>query len=56
MGMIYNPRKYTIYLLNQDSVNTNWIISQFDFDICDLSSGLKYLGFFIKPNDYIKKD
>ena len=38
-----------------DSTTVEWITSQFDFEICDLSSRLKYVGFLIKPNDYTQK-
>ena len=41
--------------MNMDIMATIWVTSEFDFEICDLYLGLKYLGFQIKPNGYNMK-
>ena len=42
--------------LNLDLGEGLWHALNFDFNSVNVVSGTKYLGFFIKPNDYSKKD
>ena len=55
-GMVCNDAKSSISFMNLDNVSMDWIFSHFNFTLIDINNGIKYLGFIIKPNDYLKRD
>ena len=42
--------------LNLEQGMEQWHALSFDYTLVNVESGISYLGFFIKPNDYAKKD
>ena len=56
IGMLINDDKLTINWANFLNEAIRNLETLFRFQCRDLDSGVKYLGFFLKPNDYRKKD
>lgn len=55
-GMVCNADKSSISFLNMDPIEELWFAGKYGFNVNDISMGLSYLGFLIKPNDYCFKD
>ena len=55
-GMVVNIEKSTISCSNLSEQETHGIALRVPFRIMDLNEGIKYLGFFLKPNSYLKAD
>ena len=55
-GMEINVDKSTLSTHKLDVEETRHISVTFPFQREVLDGGLKYLNFFLKPNDYLKKD
>ena len=53
-GMVVNIEKSTISCSNLSEQETHKIAHRLPFRIMDLDAGIKYLGFFLKPNSYLK--
>ena len=55
-GMVINEDKSTINWANlsEDAIRSLGMFLRFQSQ--DLDAGVKYLGFFLKPNDYRRKD
>ena len=53
--MVCNVQNSSLSTLNIKPDIIEWINSIFEFDIGYPSHGIRYLGFLIKPNDYLKK-
>lgn len=56
IGMQVNLQKSTLSLNNLRETHIQYLISLFPLPTKELSEGLKYLGFLLKPNDYKKTD
>ena len=56
VGMVVNIEKSTISCSNLSEQETHRIALCFPFRMMDLDAGIKYLGFFLKPNSYLKAD
>ena len=54
--MVCNAAKYSIYFMNLDNFSLDWIFLEFNFTLIDIRNGLKYLGFIVKHNEYLKRD
>ena len=54
MDIIFGKSTLTTHLLSEDEEQE--LMTLFPFNIQRLDGGLKYLGFFLKPNDYRKQD
>jgi len=54
--MVVNMEKYTISFMGVDEVERMESLIFFPFKEVKLSSRIKYLDFYLKPNDYTKKD
>ena len=54
MDVNFGKSMVTTHLLSEDEVQE--LMTLFPFNIERLEEGLKYLGFFKKPNDYWKQD
>ena len=54
--MVCNALKSSLSLMNTNPQDVIWHTDKFGFSMVNISIGLKYLGFNIKPNDYICKD
>ena len=54
--MVFNALKSSISFMNKDPYKVIWHTYKFGFSMVNISIGLKYLGFNIKPNDYLCKD
>lgn len=52
--MIINKEKSTINWENLDDLEVHFLEESFNFQIRALDEGVKYLGIFLKPNDYQK--
>ena len=52
MGMVVNNDKYTITFSLLDAREIGWCSSLFPFKPLQIEDGLKYLGFYLKPNAY----
>ena len=50
--MTINDRKSILSFMHMDQENIEWITTQFSFVVVELQDGLKYMGFFLKHNDY----
>ena len=55
-GMVVNIEKSTISCSNLSENETHGISLRVPYRIMDLNEGIKYLGFFLKPNSYLKAD
>ena len=55
-GMEINADKSTLSTHKLGAEESRHVSTTFPFQREDLDGGLKYLGFFLKPNDYLKKD
>ena len=55
-GMDINETKYTFTTHRLDVVEVGNTAHCFPFIRVPLEDGLKYLGFYLKPNNYLKKD
>jgi hypothetical protein len=55
-GMIINEKKYTISTSELDEEENEVYQRLFPFTLQDISQGIKYLGFQLKPNSYKKED
>jgi len=55
-GMLVNVEKSTISCSNLSEQETQRILFRLPYRILELDEGLKYLGFFLKPNYYLKAD
>ena len=55
-GMEINERKSTLTTHRLDDAEVGHPMVCFPFLRVPLDDGLKYLGFFLKPNNYLKKD
>ena len=55
-GMEINDGKSTLTTHNMDVEESRHAIHTFPFLRESLDDGLKYLGFLLKPNNYLKKD
>ena len=53
-GMVVNIEKSTISCSKLSEQETHRIALRLPFRILDLDVGIKYLGFFFKPNSYLK--
>ena len=42
--------------MNLDPAEMNWHSKNFNYTLVNVASGLNYLGYHIKPNDYLYKD
>ena len=54
MNIKFGKSTVTTHLLNKDEEQE--LLTLFPFNIERLEEGLKYLGFFLKPNNYRKQD
>ena len=54
--MSISPDKSQFYHTNWEHVALEEIHRLFTFDILPLEHGFRYLGFFLKPNDYKIRD
>lgn len=54
--MILNKRKSTISCLNLEAEDEIYIQSKLPYSTLDFDYGIKYLGFHLKPKNYIKED
>ena len=54
MNIKFGKSTVTTHLLNKDEEQE--LLTLFPFNIERLDEGLKYLGFFLKSNDYKKQD
>ena len=54
--MVINEEKSTINWANLEDPEVLILEENFNFQIRALYEGVKYLGFFLKPNDYRKAD
>ena len=54
--MVINVQKYTITCSNLWDEEARYLVSKIPFQVGDLDVGLKYLGFELKPNSYLKGD
>lgn len=54
--MKINEKKLTINCANLDPPEIRYIVSRLPFQLWELNAGLKYLGFYLKSNDYRKLD
>ena len=55
-GMSISPDKSQFYHSNWTPGDLEVIHQLFSFDILPLDQGFRYLGFFLKPNDYKIED
>ena len=55
-GMVVNTEKSTISCSNLSEQETHGIALRMPYRILDLNEGIKYLGFILKPNSYLKAD
>ena len=55
-GMVVNLGKSTISCSNLSEQETHRIALRLPFRMMELDAGIKYLGFFLKPNSYLKAD
>ena len=55
-GMEINEGKSIITTHRMEDVEVGYATACFPFVRVTLDDGLKYLGFFLKPNNYLKKD
>ena len=55
-GMEINEGKSTFTTHHMEDVEVGYATTCFPFVRVTLDDGLKYLGFFLKPNKYLKKD
>jgi len=55
-GMLVNIEKSTISCSNLSEQEIQRILLSLPYRLLDLDEGLKYLGFFLKPNSYLKAD
>jgi hypothetical protein len=56
MGMKVNVGKYSISCMGTSEEDMRFFTQLFPYQVVDLNKGIKYLGFYIKPNDYGVKD
>ena len=56
IGMCCNNQKSTMSFLIMEQGMEQWYALSFDYILVNVESGISYLKFFIKPNDYAKKD
>lgn len=54
-GMVVNKDKSSIVMAHMNPMDFQLLLNYFSFSINHLDVGLKYLGFHIKPNDYLIK-
>ena len=55
-GMEINAGKSSLTTHGMDVVEVRHATTLFPFIRANLDEGLKYLGFMLKPNNYLKKD
>ena len=55
-GMQINDKKYALYHSGLDEYEIITIQNIFSFPVLPLVTGMKYLGFFLKPCRYVLKD
>jgi hypothetical protein len=51
-GMMVNPNKFVIYFPNIEEEIKLLLTGLFTFPSFDLADRLKYIGFYLKPNNY----
>lgn len=51
-----NIQKSTVYFSGLEDEEARLISQLFPYQQTDVQEGLKYLGFYLKPNDYDTKD
>ena len=56
IGMMTNTGKSIISLMNILKEEKELFKRMFPFIVVELQDGIKYLGFYLKPNDYSKRD
>ena len=56
IGMLINEGKSSVNWANLSLEDTRILSSYFNFHFHELDAGVKYLGFFLKPNNYRKHD
>jgi hypothetical protein len=52
--MLINNQKYTLSATGMEEAELAIYKSLFPYPILDFNEGIKYLGFYLKPNCYIK--
>jgi hypothetical protein len=55
-GMLINQQKSTLSATGMAEADIVFYKSVFPFHVQDVNEGLKYLGFLLKPNCYLKSD
>ena len=55
-GMEINVGKSSLTTHGMDDVEVRHTTTHFPFNRATLDEGLKYMGFMLKPNNYLKKD
>ena len=55
-GMVINEDKYSFYYLGFDESELISLQNIFSFSVDKIESGMKYLGFHLKPCIYLLKD
>ena len=54
--MILNKQKSTLTPINMEALDLQRYAALFSFKLSYLDDRIKYLGFILKPNNYIKED
>jgi hypothetical protein len=54
--MMVNVGKSRVSFLEVSEENKLYLLNLFPYTKVDLQAGIKYLGFYLKPNDYSKRD
>lgn len=54
--MEVNERKSTISIMNLEDTELFHYCVLFPYEVKELDFGIKYLGFYLKPNSYKKSD
>ena len=54
--MVIKMQKSTISISNLRGEEVQYLVSRLPFQVGDLDMGLKYLGFQLNPNSYLKGD
>jgi hypothetical protein len=56
MGMEFNETKSTLYPYKLNDGLDAVVARYLPFHTLDINAGVKYLGFYLKPNNYVKND
>ena len=54
--MEFNETKYFVYPYNLNDGLVGTAVIYIPFQILDINSRVKYIGFYLKPNNYVKND